>query len=192
MALEPLHLVIVGNSALIQHSDVLVDPLHPLTKAVAEISHKRQKTEADHAELGWREWLGGRYTTDDGRPCVPARCLRTCLIEGARKFKAGKLIESGVYFTADSYALDCEDMPTTPEAMFADKRYVDRRSVGVGDKRVIRTRPRFPVGWVVGFGVDLDSEVVDAGTVRQALALAGRVVGLGDYRPLFGRFEVAS
>jgi len=185
-------LTIRGTAALLQHSDRLADPLSPEAKSVAEISHKRSKTDDDLRELSWREWLGSRYTDAAGNPCVLATALRTCLVEGARKFKLGRAVEGGVYFTGETFPVFCEGVKAwpTPRKMFEDPRFFDRRTVGVGPRRVVRTRAKFPVGWGCTFGAEYDSEVIDEAGILQALEIAGRVIGLGDYRPLYGRFEV--
>jgi len=190
--MKTLHFSIVGTSAMLHHSDALADPLNPLSKSVSEIAKKRSKTDDDHAEVSRREWLGGRYLLDDGRPCVPAAMLRKALIEGARKVKLGKQVAAGVLFSEPGFPIILDGIDRSADELFADPRFVDRRTVGVQGRRVVRTRPRYAKGWRVDFYVDIDEETVDEAVVENALSMAGRVIGIGDYRPLHGRFELVA
>ena len=67
--------------------------------------------------------------------------------------------------------------------------FQDQRMVVVGRARVTRTRPIFHE-WGLELTVSYDPEIVDREHVIEAMQTAGRFVGLGDYRPKFGRFEV--
>ena len=57
---------IIGASPLLHHNGQLADPLNPHAKAMARVSSKRKKTEADHAELSDLEFMGSLY--------LPAAC----------------------------------------------------------------------------------------------------------------------
>jgi hypothetical protein len=65
---------------------------------------------------------------------------------------------------------------------------VHRASAKVGTARVIRTRPIFP-RWQVTVSGSLDTEQVDPDAFENIVDTAGRYIGLGDWRPRFGRFE---
>ena len=62
-------------------------------------------------------------------------------------------------------------------------------------KRILRTRAKFDRPWSVVGVADVDPELVDRDKLTAWLALGGRRVGLGDWRPEksggpFGRFNV--
>jgi len=67
--------------------------------------------------------------------------------------------------------------------------------VKVGQMRVARVRPIFPV-WACEFTILADTSVIEVEQVKQSLVNAGKLVGLGDWRPgaprggSFGRFTV--
>ena len=67
--------------------------------------------------------------------------------------------------------------------------------VVVNRKRILRTRARFDCPWSVVGVADVDAELVDRVRLTAWLAVGGRRVGLGDWRPEksggpFGRFDV--
>ena len=51
-----------GSSVLMTHNERLADRLDEFTRAIAAISKKRNKTEADEEEIGRLEFYGGLYT----------------------------------------------------------------------------------------------------------------------------------
>ena len=64
------------------------------------------------------------------------------------------------------------------------------RGVNVGGRKVMRARPLF-LRWGCSFTLGYMEDLIDAQDVRRIVEHAGRVVGIGTYRPRFGRFEVA-
>ena len=69
-----------------------------------------------------------------------------------------------------------------------------RVGVVVQRQRFLRTRARFDLPWSCTFGADCDDELVDQRQLETCLEIAGRRIGLGDWRPEksgdFGRFEI--
>ena len=61
--------------------------------------------------------------------------------------------------------------------------------------RILRTRAKFD-DWAVTFTVEVDPELVDKEQLASWLDIAGRRIGLGDWRPEksghYGRFETVS
>ena len=82
--------------------------------------------------------------------------------------------------------------PRTQEALWADRKFRDVRSVRVGTSRIMRYRPKFR-DWSLEFELTFDPNMMEADILIQSAENAGRYIGLGDYRPekggLFGRFE---
>jgi hypothetical protein len=48
----------------------------------------------------------------------------------------------------------------------------------------------FPTGWVLRFELEFDDSVIGPKELVKAMNDAGALVGLGDWRPKFGRFLV--
>ena len=54
---------------------------------------------------------------------------------------------------------------------------------------VMRTRPIFRE-WELEFTVHFMPDIVDEHSLDEAVEIAGKLIGLSDYRPKYGRFEV--
>jgi hypothetical protein len=69
--------------------------------------------------------------------------------------------------------------------------YEDRRRAMVQRGAVTRTRPAIKAGWRADFQFMVQlSDYIDPVFLRRVIDDAGRLVGLGDMRPTFGRFVV--
>lgn len=190
-----------GGTPLVMHNERLVDPVDEFVMAIAAISGKRKKTHADHADMSRLEFYGGMYTTEpltlayidatkrpkNGMaPCVPAVNVLRCLQQGGTKDKRGLDVLRGVHPVVDSATLTY-DGPTDPVELYKDGRFLLRKSVGVQRARTMRSRPIF-AEWSLRLPVEVDQHVFNIETVENIWAYAGRYVGLGEMRPIHGRF----
>jgi len=72
-----------------------------------------------------------------------------------------------------------------------DWDYLDQRRVMVQRNGVTRCRPAFHPGWTAKFVFQIQlPEYVPSADVHDVLVNAGRLVGVGDFRPSYGRFAV--
>jgi hypothetical protein len=81
----------------------------------------------------------------------------------------------------------------TPRASLGVKEwdYEDRRRVVVQRQGITRVRPAMRVGWSCEFRVMITlPEYVDRDMLHEVMSLAGRIGGLGDNRPTYGRFSI--
>lgn len=176
-----------GLCPILMHSE---RGANPLDKAVVEhkkLTSKRKKTDDDFVAIAWSEYQLGIYHDPELGPYVPATNIDKCIVEGARKNKLGKAFESSARCVADRVRLDY-DGPREVRALY-EAGFVDMRGVGVSQSRVMRCRPIFP-RWSLSFDFAFDESVADESSVIMAADMAGKLVGLGDYRPRFGRFAV--
>lgn len=183
---------IIGQSPLLHHSDLLIDPLHPMTKAIKLITSKsaKAKTEADHINLIRLEWEANMYYGEDIGPYIPADNVLKMIRDGAAKQRKGKAVFSSIQMEESRFPL-LYDGPRELERMFKSTKPVYRltRSVGIGKSRVIRTRPMFPE-WSVAFNFIIDPEQINIDDAKKYIQTAGRLIGLGDWRPIYGRFKL--
>ena len=69
--------------------------------------------------------------------------------------------------------------------------YLDARRVTVQRQGVTRVRPAFLAGWRATVDLlVLTPEYIAPGLLQDTLADAGRLVGVADHRPTFGRFRI--
>jgi hypothetical protein len=184
-----------GPSLLMVHSERLADRLDPFTRAIGEISKKRNKTEADEEEIGRLEFYGGLYTTpqisspadlNGQRIAMPAWNILRCLQAGATPQKRGKDVLRGVFPLAENAPLKCEGPEEIVERWKGG--YYLRKTVGVQRSRTVRTRAVFN-SWSLELPVEVDPNVFDVHTIRAAWEYAGTYVGLAEMRPIHGRFK---
>jgi hypothetical protein len=164
-----------------------VDPLNPHSQSIAEITNKRKKTDADYREIGRREFMAALYLMN-GEPCLPGEMMEAALIRGAMKEKRGPAAKAGIIVESNT-RLEY-DGPRKPDALWRDERFRLRVPVKVATSRVIRTRPRFD-RWSADLEVRFFPSLLNEGEVRSFLVTAGEQIGIGDWRPRFGRFTVA-
>lgn len=179
----------VPGTALLTHNERLANPSDALAIQMKEITSKRTKTDDDRAELARLEFEGGLYLTDDGKPGIPTWNVFRSFQDGAKLNKLGRAVERSVIMLGVDIVPIVHDGPATPEAMFKAGCY-DQRSVKVGMQKVTRTRPVFR-NWNVTVESALDTEVLRVEDFRMVIANAGQMAALGDYRPRFGRFDLA-
>ncbi|MCK8787632.1 hypothetical protein M0638_25015 [Roseomonas sp. NAR14] len=185
-AYETLSFKITGVAPLLMHNGQLADPLNPFSQSIAEVTKKRKKTDADHVEMARREFFGGLYISG-GAPCIPAEMIEAALIKGAMKEKRGPAAKAGLL--VEQNAILEYDGPREPKALWQDERFRLRVAVKVGQAKVMRTRPRFD-GWHAAVEVKFLPSLLNRKEVGDFLATAGEQIGIGDWRPRFGRFLV--
>jgi hypothetical protein len=177
---------IEGVAPLIMNNGLSVDHEYYYTKERKKITSKKKKVQADHDELDRLGFLGALYT-EEGRIVVPAHVLTGVIIKGAKGLKEGPQAKAGVFVNATVPLI--YDGEADPEKLYEDKRFVLRVPVRQGQVSVIRVRPIFQK-WAAEFELTISEDVVNPASVRQMLDQAGRMNGMGDWRPQYGRFVV--
>ena len=126
------------------------------------------------------------YLTKDKMVYEPASHIKGCLTKAATEFfiKGHK----GKRYTDRIRAfVQVEPLEIVHKVQ---EWHVDIRTVVVQRIRVVRRRPCFN-DWALDFNLLIkDPEAVPPETLHEILEYGGRYVGMGDYRPEFGLFEV--
>lgn len=128
------------------------------------------------------------YRTEDGGLAIPGEYLRGAIINAAKfrqdprspRKSAMDLFKAGV-------------VVTTPLATLgtAEWDYLDKRRVMVQRNGINRVRPAMRSGWKATFDLMIVlPEYIDRNSLRETIESAGRLIGVGDFRPTFGRFGV--
>jgi len=184
-----IHCIIRGAAPLLMHNVRLADPLDPIVKQIKEISAKKTKTDTEIIRRLELEFHGGLYINERG-PYIPAEWIEGVIQAGARLVRKGEAVKSGMQVMDDAIPL-LYDGPHNAEGLFLDQKFVDKRMVGVDRKKVLRFRPRFDL-WAAEFSLMLADDIVSVVDIKSFLEQGGRMKGIGDYRPKFGRFIVTS
>ena len=177
-----------GDAPLMQHRFPVPD-LADMTKGGTK--HTGAK---DYSE----EWRDHLYVNGAGQVYQPAAHLEGSMVKSAVNFKiTGKrgktykdLFRAAVFVTPEEIGHKIKEPKKLDTD--ADKRlYLDMRPVVVQRSRIVRIRPTFKPGWELEFEVEVIDDQIQASLVQDVLTLAGKTVGIGDYRPKFGRFSIS-
>lgn len=182
-----------GIRPLVMHNGLMADPTNPYSRAIKEIVRKGSKklTDDDYEKRDRLEWEGGLYWDDKLGPVMPSDNIERCIQLGAQKSRIGKDVQAAVFCTEPQFKIEY-DGPRDKEAMFsaANGRFSLRKGVAVQKSRLIRIRPMIPTGWSIDFTLEYDESIVNERGLTKAMIDAGTYIGLGDWRPKFGRFTV--
>lgn len=128
------------------------------------------------------------YRDDRGMICIPGEYLRGATILAA-KFKQDP--RSPRKSAMDLFKAAVVSL--TPLASLGVKvwDYEDRRRVVIQRAGINRIRPAMRAGWTCEFRLMVTlPEYVGQDLLHEVITLAGRIGGLGDFRPTYGRFAI--
>jgi hypothetical protein len=128
------------------------------------------------------------YRNDHGELCIPGEYLRGSIINAAKfqqdprspRKSAMDLFKAGV-------------ISLTPLASLGQKDWDYEHACRVTVQRngLTRIRPAMKAGWKVEFDFLINlPEYIPGARLNETVASAGRLVGVGDFRPTYGRFNV--
>lgn len=151
------------------------------TKAKAAKNSVAKKTDNIESYV-WRN--------EEDELCIPGEYFRQSLIL-ASKFKqdprsprksAMDLTKAGVVSLTNLASLGTKVWD-----------YEDKRRVVVQRAGVNRVRPAMRIGWKVSFDLMvLVPEYIDQHWLLDTLSTSGRLIGVGDFRPTFGRYNITN
>lgn len=129
------------------------------------------------------------YRNDNNELCLPGEYLRQAMIHAA-KFKqdprsprksAMDLYKAGIVCITPLASLGAKDWDFEHKC-----RVVIQRSA------VTRVRPAMKAGWEATMLIMVNlPEYIRPDDLNEVCAMAGRLIGVGDFRPTYGRFQVA-
>jgi hypothetical protein len=181
---------IEGLRALLVHNNSrLVNPLDPLTIEIKQLTGIRKKTEEHHRRIADLEFIGGLYLDDKSRPIMPAANIEAMISEAGRKHRLGKDVKAGLQVDDDPLIEHDGPKNATCEALISLERFRNSHPAKVGMATVMRTRPCFPK-WAITFRLSIDPEVMKPTDLPDIMRTAGGRIGIGDWRPRYGKFTV--
>jgi hypothetical protein len=128
------------------------------------------------------------YRNDAGDICLPGEYLRGSVVNAAKfrqdprspRKSAMDLFKAGVIVTTQLASLGTKSW-----------NYLDKRRVMVQRNGINRVRPAMRAGWKAEFDVlVLLPEYIDENVLRETIEAAGRLIGVADFRPTFGRYGI--
>ncbi len=128
------------------------------------------------------------YRDEKGFLCLPGEYVRQAMIYAAKskqdprspRKSAMDLFKAGVVSLTQLSSLGTKEWD-----------YLDRRRVVIQRNGINRTRPAMRVGWQADFEIAVTTpEYISQQLFIEVLQTAGRLIGVGDFRPTYGRFSV--
>lgn len=126
------------------------------------------------------------YRNKEGELCIPGEYLRGAIV-GAAKFLQDP--RSPRKSAADLFKAAIVSL--TPLASLGVKSwdYLDKRRVTIQRNAITRSRPAMAEGWTCKFILMCNlPEYISEDMLNTTIQQAGRLIGLADFRPTFGRF----
>jgi hypothetical protein len=188
---------LVGTAGHIQHSNaILADPIHPMKKAIDRLVKAKNKTEEEIREAYRLEFIAGLYVSEEGRVVIPSDNINRMLQDAGAKhprFTRPK-VQSAVFCQTTNLMYENPEKPgeDVAERLWEREGFRLIRPAKNGGRNagtVMRSRPIFN-RWAAKVEVLYDPSVLDADDVLELFALAGRMIGLSDWRPKHGTFRV--
>jgi len=167
------------------HNGQTADPLNRFAIELKKLNGKRNKTDADYEQIARIEFAAGLYMSESG-PVLPFANIESMMILAAKKTKEGPTAKSAVFCLQDASLV--YEGPRDVEGLWKDDRFRFSRIVRVGTARVARMRPIF-LEWSAFVTLRVEIEQVNPERVNAWMQTAGDWIGLGDWRPQYGRFS---
>jgi hypothetical protein len=154
------------------------------------VTGTRKKTDDDRAEIARIEYRGGLYETTDGLVGWPTQNVWRCLYDAATKFKLGTTVKRALVFDDVTVPMLLDGETAKADTLLDERpETLDYRSVVVQRARTMRARPKL-TGWSCEHTFELLEDELQVQNLIPVFERAGRLVGIGDWRPVYGTFKL--
>jgi len=131
------------------------------------------------------EWEAALYRMEDGTIYQPADHIEQALVKASGNFQiTGKGKKTYKDLVKSAVMIDPVFIPHEIQ-----KFEIDIRAVRVQKARIVRQRPILH-NWRLSFNITITEPQLPDNVLKDIMDFAGKYVGIGDYRPKFGRFHV--
>lgn len=128
------------------------------------------------------------YRTPGGNLALPGEYLRQATINAAKYRQDPRSPRKSAM---DLFKAAIVSLTPLADLGTAEWDYLDRRRAVVQRNGITRTRPAMLTGWRATFVLMCNlPEYVTPPMLHETITQAGRLVGVGDFRPSYGRFSV--
>jgi hypothetical protein len=130
------------------------------------------------------------YRADNGHLALPGEYLRQSII-GAARFRQDP--RSPRKSAMDLYKAGVVSITELADLGVEEPDYIDRRRVLIQRAAITRERPALREGWEATIELMvLLPEYISKTDLLEIIGQAGRLIGVGDFRPTYGRFAVTN
>jgi hypothetical protein len=130
------------------------------------------------------------YRTNDGELYIPSEYFRMSAVNAAKYHQDPRSPRKSAMDLMKAGLISLEEVCGTGQRQWD---FIDQRRVQIQRNGVTRSRPALAAGWKVTSQFQiLLPEYITPTFLQSILIDAGRLVGVGDFRPTYGRFHVTS
>lgn len=166
--------------------------LNTLIKAARKKGDENKLAELESKQAR-NDWEASAYWDDSEKKFfIPDSVILACIRGGAAAAKKGKDIDRAVIISETQAYVETDHVKSLDDAW---EKHKDKFSLSGPAKVPPKTgaliwkcRCMMPTGWKISFSIEFDEEIVAEKSLAEALEIAGRLVGIGGWRPKFGRF----
>lgn len=137
------------------------------------------------------DWEASTYWDESEKKFfVPDTLIMACIRGGAAAAKKGKDIDRAVIMSETQAFVETDPVKSLDEA-FSKESFRLSGPCKIPPRTgslVWKCRCMIPTGWQLTFSLEFDEDIIAVNSLTEALEIAGRLVGLGGWRPKFGRF----
>lgn len=128
------------------------------------------------------------WRTPDGEIGIPGNHLRGAIVLAAKYIQDPRSPRKSAMDLFKAGVVVLTEVATTGQKAWD---YIDQQRVVIQRSAVTRSRPALSPGWKAEFIVQvMIPEYVTPPMLNAVIANAGRLCGIGDFRPTYGRFQV--
>lgn len=130
------------------------------------------------------------WRNDKGEICMPGEYLRMSMAYAAKFKQDPRSPRKSAFDLFKAGIISLTDLAPINDGV-QDYEFQDRRRALIQRQGITRVRPGFHSGWRATIILSvIIPEYVDFAMFSDVLNMAGRLVGVGDFRPTYGRFTV--
>lgn len=128
------------------------------------------------------------WRNDNGHVCIPGEYLRQAAIHAAKYEQDPRSPRKSMMDLAKAAIVSLTELADTG---LKEPDYLDQRRVTVQRAGITRIRPALKQGWKAEFMFMVNlPEYMTPQKLNYLIQQAGRLIGLADFRPSYGRFTV--
>ena len=148
-------------------------------KAKAPKNSKIKKSDDPETQV-WRN--------DKGELCLPGEYLRQSIIHAAKYRQDPRSPRKSAMDICKAWIVVLNDLASLGTK---DWDFLDNRRVVIQKAGITKYRPAMLSGWKADFELEvIIPEYIESDFLHEVLSNAGRLIGVGDFRPTFGRFII--
>lgn len=130
------------------------------------------------------------YRNEENELCVPGTYLRGSIVAAAKFHQDPRSPRKSA---ADLFKAAVVSMTPLASLGTKDWDYLDKRRVVIQRSAITRTRPAMRAGWKAKFVLMVNlPEYISPQFLNTVIVQAGGLIGVADFRPTYGRFNVIS